>query len=209
MARRMADRIYRDDQWRHRYDDHIAPINHLVDDLRQDFLRGWAPYVAPIYGGIHARLLSLLRDPGPKTRQGEGSGFLSMENDDPTAEMINAYFTEAGISANEVIPWNAYPWYINRQPTAHELEAGIDPLRRLIDLLPNLKVVMIHGGDAKDSWKRFTRRFPRLVEDQRIHIIKTYHTSRQAFRHPDPVVREARRSHLRDSFMEASRVLLG
>ena len=30
-------------------DPHIAPINALVDDLRQEG-RGWVPYVAPLYG---------------------------------------------------------------------------------------------------------------------------------------------------------------
>lgn len=208
MARQMAESRYREDQWTRRYDGHIAPINHLVDVLCQDPERGWVPYVAPMYGGTGARLLSLLRDPGPKTQEGKGSGFLSMENDDATAEAICNYFGQAGVSADDVIPWNAYPWYINRKPSPDELEAGIGPLKRLVDLLPMLRVVMLHGGDAKDVWKRFTRKHPNLVRDRQLYIIPTYHTSRQAFRHSDPAVRETRRVHLRDSFSEAARILI-
>ena len=35
MPRRMADPTFHATQWNHRYAAHIAPINHLVDDLRQ------------------------------------------------------------------------------------------------------------------------------------------------------------------------------
>jgi hypothetical protein len=83
----MADPVFRNEQWQRRFDTHIEPINLLVDELRISE-RGWLPYVAPMYGGVNARLLSVLRDPGPKTRSEDGSGFLSMENDDPTAEAI-------------------------------------------------------------------------------------------------------------------------
>ena len=112
----MADPRFREDQWRRRYEHHIEPINRLVDSLRDDATGSWLPYVAPMYGGRNARLLSLLRDPGPRTRDAEGSGLLSMENDDPTAEAISRLFTEAGINACDVVPWNVYPWYINRAP---------------------------------------------------------------------------------------------
>jgi hypothetical protein len=105
MVRRMADGAFRNDQERRRYEDHIAPINRLVDQL-SGLDRGWPPYVAPMYGGVRARLLSLLRDPGPKTLEGAGSGFLSMENDDATPEAINGLFADAGIFATDIVPWN-------------------------------------------------------------------------------------------------------
>ena len=203
----MADAAFREEQQRHRYDAHVAPINRLVDELQQEGGPGRMPYVAPMYGGVEARLLSVLRDPGPMTQDGAGSGFLSMENDDPTAEAICGLFADAGIEARDIVPWNAYPWYINRAPTAAELEAGVAPLKRLIDLMPRLEVVMLHGGDAKNGWKRLMRRFPRLVPERGLHVISTYHTSRQAFWHLDPAVREARKAHLQESFREAARLL--
>jgi sugar phosphate isomerase/epimerase len=161
-----------------------------------------------MYGGVNATLLSILRDPGPKTQMAaNGSGFLCMENDDATAETISNLFAEAGIDASEVVPWNAYPWYINRVPNAAELEAGLDPLKRLIDRLPRLRVVMLHGGTAQDGWRRFARTYQSLLEDRALYVISTYHTSRQAFWHPDPKVREARMEHLRNSFQAAAQHL--
>jgi len=205
----MTDPTFRTTQWNHRYADHIAPINHLVDDLRKDPLRGWAPYVPPMYGGIHARLLSILRDPGPKTQDGTGSGFICMENDDPTAEAICNHFAAVQIDARDIVPWNAYPWYINRAPDAAEMTAGLEPLRRLIDLLPNLRVVMLHGGHAKTAWKKFERSYPDIVARRRLAVIPTYHTSRQAFWHRDVAVREARKEHLREAFERAAGWLNG
>jgi hypothetical protein len=202
----MACPAFREEQWRARYDDHIAPINRFVDTLREADGR-WLPYVAPMYGGVKARLLSVLRDPGPRTQEDTGSGFLCMENDDPTAEAICGYFADAGIGAEEIVPWNAYPWYINRAPRAAELAAGLAPLQRMIEMLPRLRVVMLHGGSAHAGWRRFERAYPGVSRARGLHVIPTYHTSRQAFWHPDAVVRDARRQHLRDAFAEARRVL--
>src|SRR6267142_5337154 len=103
-----------------------------------------------------------------------------MENDDATAEAINQYFAEAGICPGVAVLWNIYPWYINREPKAAELEAGLEPLARLIELLPRLSVVMLHGCSAQKGWKRFVRRHPEFETPPRLHVISTYHTSRQA-----------------------------
>lgn len=205
MPRLMSNPEYRSVQWNHRFDSHVAPINHLVDELMSS--GDFAPYVAPIYGGIHARLLSLLRDPGPKTRRGKGSGFLSMENDDPTAERISNLFSSAAIGAREIVPWNVYPWYINRQPSREELIRGLEPLRKLLDLTPHVVVVMLQGGDAKRGWRLFASRHGDLLEQRKFKVIETYHTSRQAFWHRDPSVRQARLRDLETSFLEASRYL--
>ena len=32
------------------------------------------------------------------------------------------------------------------------MAAGLEPLRQLIDLLPNLLPVMLHGGHAQTAW---------------------------------------------------------
>lgn len=206
MARRMADSKFRDEQHRQRYDKHIAPINRYVDRLRKSS-RAWAPYVAPMYGGVNAKLLSILRDPGPKTQADVGSGFLCMENDDATAEAISELFATARIDAEEIVPWNVYPWYINRAPRTDELQKGVEPLKRIIDLLPKLRVVMLHGVSARAGWRRLIRAFPKLVASRNLHVIETYHTSRQAFWHRDPAVRQARRQHLKRAFSDASRYL--
>ena len=73
------------------------------------------------------------------TQDDVGSGFLCMENDDPTAETICGLFQDAGIIGSDIVPWNMYPWYINRAPKGLELDEGIHPLKKMIDLLPQLR----------------------------------------------------------------------
>ena len=117
---------------------HVAPINALVVELR-DPSRCYVPFVAPVYGGVNARVLNIFRDPGPKARADHGgSGFLCPENDDASAERFATLLDGAGIAVSETQSWNAYPWYINRSPRAAELEAGVEPLRLLRGLLPGL-----------------------------------------------------------------------
>lgn len=208
MPRRMANEEYRQQQWDHRNDPHILPINQLVDELIKSKENERVPYVAPIYGGVNAKLLYVLSDPGPKTQEeNEGSGFLSLENDDRTAENICNLFAEANIPPEIVLPWNAYPWYINRNPNGKEQVDGVDALKRVIDLLPKLRVIMFLGDVAQNVCKKFNRQYPTIFNDKGIRVIPTYHTSPQAFRTPDPNVRERRWQHLRAAFSEAARIL--
>jgi hypothetical protein len=188
----MADERFRLEQERARYAPHVRAINEMVDRLRDQDGRGWMPHVAPWHGGVHARVLSVLRDPGPKAQDGLGSGFLCVENDDPTAELQCRSFIDVGIDARDVTPWNAYPWYINRAPNASERQAGVDPLLRLLQLLPQLKVVLLQGRDAQDTWRRLTKQCPEKIEQRQFQLVRTYHPGRQALWSRDPAVREAR-----------------
>jgi hypothetical protein len=181
-------------QYEHRYDPHIAPINEFVATLRNPLGGKWVPEVAPMHGGIDATILSVLRDPGPKTREGVGSGFLCIENDDPTAERQCELFEEYGISARCVLPWNAYPWYINRAPRAAERDEGATVLGKLIDLLPDVRAVLLQGNDAIDVWRRLIKQRPSLVMDRGIDIVESIHPGKQALWTPDLAEREARKS---------------
>jgi len=105
---------------------------------------------------------------------------------------------------SETLSRNAYPWYINRKPRAAELKAGVEPLRRLLGLLPRLRVVMLHGRDALAGWRRLERRHHDLV--RRLEVVPTYHTSNQAFIGP-PEVRAARMAALREAFARTARTL--
>lgn len=183
---------------------HVRPINELVDQLREQG-RGWMPYIAPLYGGVEAEMLSILRDPGPMTNAAlDGSGFLCLENDDPAAELFAKLLAEAGIAPSRMTPWNAYPWYINRKPNTAELTAGLDPLRRLLGLLPRLRVVMLNGGDAQTLWRKFAAAQPQTAASYL--VLPTYHTARQAFIGTADV-RAARMADLRAKFAMAGELL--
>lgn len=152
MARKMKDLTFREEQYNNRYSPHIRPINEFVDAL-SNYPNSWVPYVAPLYGGANAKLLSLLRDPGPKTQIEAGSGFICLENDDPTAELMCNMFEQHNISPSDAMLWNIYPWYINQKPSAKQVNVGVDVLAGLLKILPKLEVVMTHGGDAKKDGK--------------------------------------------------------
>jgi hypothetical protein len=207
MVRLMADGAFRAGQDRDRYADHVRPVNELVDELRGVDGRGWLPYVAPVHGGVRARMLFVLRDPGPMTREGTGSGYLCIENDDPTAERQDRAFASVGIAVADTTPWNAYPWYINRRPTAAEREAGVEPLIRLVTLMPDLRVVLLQGRDAHDVWRRLVRRRPGLVSERDLSVVETYHPGRQALWSPDPLVRQQRHQDRIKSYHRAAELL--
>jgi hypothetical protein len=133
-----------------------------------------------------------------------GSGFLCLENDDPAAELFATLLANAGLAAARMTPWNAYPWYINRKPQAAELAAGLDPLRRLLGLLPRLRVVMLNGGDAQSLWRKFAAAYPMIAASY--DVLPTYHTARQAFIGTREV-RNSRMADLRAKFATAAELL--
>ncbi len=207
MARMMRVKAYRDDQWAHRYTGRVAAINQFVDKLGAGNEHDHPPYIPPICGGIDALALGVSRDPGPMAGGINGSGFLSIENDDPSAERMGRFLREAGIDYGRVVPWNAYPWFINGNPTAGQLGAGVEPLRDLIGLIPRLRVVILHGTAAAKGWKLFLREHHDLVKRRGIVWLATYHTSRQALQTPDRVERELREASIRNAFALAASVM--
>lgn len=202
----MADSEFRKQQWAARYSRHIAPINEYVDQLRE-VGRGWLPYVAPLHGGIDARVLSILRDPGPATQESLGSGFLCVENDDGSAELQATYLEEAGLSPRVLLPWNAYPWYINRAPRATEVDQGVPAILHLLELAPDIEVVMLQGGDAWKAWDRLLRHAPAIERDRGLTVVRTYHPSPQALFVRDVADRAARVARRRQAFFEVAKLL--
>jgi hypothetical protein len=211
MVRRMRDPNFKAEQLSGKYQPHIEPVNRLVDELREaepPVGRGWAPYVAPIHGGSEARILSILRDPGPKTHKDTGSGMLCVENDDDSAALQCDLLSSADLTPWDLTPWNAYPWFRYDQSsglTSPQITEGLDPLRRIVELMPALEVVLLQGGEAKTLWKRFARKEPHLAG--RCAVVETYHPGRTALRHPDPEVRKGREERRYAAFLEARQAL--
>lgn len=206
MPRSMAAASFRQQQWDDRYAPHIAPINHYVDELKEAG-RGWLPYVAPLHGGVEARVLSILRDPGPATQEGVGSGFLCTENDDGSAELMSTLLTGAGLSPFDLLPWNAYPWYIDKAPTAAQLDAGVDTVLHLLDLAPRVTVVLLQGNDADHGWRRLLRRHPGIEREHGLTVVRTFHPSPQALFAKDPAERAARVKRREEAFTEVAALL--
>lgn len=159
---------------------HLRPLLSLVADLRRR--PGIeVPDFDPLDGGSGARLLFLFEKPGPMTdpsRPGmrAGSGFVSRNNDDATAEATWHFMAEAGIPRETTVTWNVIPWWNGTVAIGSgELEAGLEATARLIGLLPELRGVVLVGKKAGRAQAFF--------EKMGLHVA--------ASPHPSPRVRAA------------------
>jgi hypothetical protein len=135
---------------------HVAPLTAFAASLRtRESVE--VPDFDPLDGGIEAQILFLLEKPGPMTelaRAGRrsGSGFISRNNDDPTAEATYHFMEQAGIPRKLTVTWNVIPWWNKtRKVTAAELRDGTAAVQDLIDLLPNLRAVVMVGLKAANA----------------------------------------------------------
>lgn len=198
VARRMADAAYRERQKGELHGEHIADLSAFIGKLsaeRPD-LAG-VPFVAPHYRPRTARVLSLSSNPGPRAGGERGSGMLSVQNDDASAERMLDVYAAAGLQGDDVIPWNAFPWYVHEQLpnglTTAYIEQGVHVLRRFLDLCPEVVSIVAHGGDAHRSVAllRSTRLVGTFVRDRGIHTWDARHTSNRAFILPERQRQEA------------------
>lgn len=135
---------------------HIRPLRVYVGGLLARSPGIEFPDFDPLDGGVEARLLFLMEKPGPMTsaeRDGrQGSGFISRDNDDPTAQAIFTFMREAGIPRRETVLWNLIPgWNGTRKVTAREVREGANEALRLVQLLPRLRAVVLVGKRAEQA----------------------------------------------------------
>lgn len=160
---------------------HIAPLSQFAATLR-DQHRGAVPEFDPLDGGVGARVLFLFEKPGPMTDEtaGEkrpGSGFISRDNHDPTAEATFRFMEKAGIPRRKTVIWNVVPWWNGtRRITAAELRDGVAAADTLFKLLPDLRGIMLVGRKAA--------RVSSLLEHRGVHLFESAH--------PSPIVRATR-----------------
>lgn len=116
------------------------------------------PYVDPDSGGVGARVLSILESPaGPAAM---GSGMLSPDNDDETAANMWRLYDESGLPHSSALHWNAVPLYVGEQGrekavTGRDVLAGALWLDRLVDLLPELRLVVTMGKPAQRAFATY------------------------------------------------------
>lgn len=73
-------------------------------------------------------------------------------------------YREAGLSRAAALHWNAVPWYVGedgkgKAPTKGDLNSGVPWLHRLIDLLPELRLVVAMGAVAGKSMELYAARY--------------------------------------------------
>lgn len=132
---------------------HIAPINALSLLMTRAGL-GDVPRIDPDSGGVHARVMLLLE--APARAAAHTSGMLSADNDDATAQHVWEAYAQSGLPRAWGIHWNVVPWYVGtenkiRAVTPAETWQGVRWTRQLLDLLPNLRVVVAMGVAARNG----------------------------------------------------------
>ncbi|MFL0289349.1 uracil-DNA glycosylase [Mycobacterium sp. SMC-21] len=160
MNGRNADPAVVEQKKRRIRDSHVKPLNDLADRIAdaEGLPHGHVPYVDPDVGGVNARMLVLLDNPSTKAEAGTGSGLLSPDNDDWTARNIREAYDRHGVDHSHVVHWNVVPFPVagvkNGGSTATERIRAARWTREVVELLPNLEIVLLLGGAARDGWKR-------------------------------------------------------
>ncbi len=123
---------------------HLAPLAAYAAGLRSPNVM--VPDLDPLDGGTAARVLFLLEKPGPGIHPG---GFVSRDNDTPTAAAIRAFMAQAGLTRSETVLWNLVPWWNGTTAvTGVERAAGLAALAGLLPLLPALDTAVLVGRTA-------------------------------------------------------------
>jgi len=139
---------------------HVKPLNDYVRRLRA--CRGEdtsIPWFDPTEGGIEAPILLLLEAPGRRATAELGSGFISADNNDGSAENMWNILREAGVDrSREIVVWNVVPWYIGtpkgiRAAKREDIAEAHEALIELLALLPRLRVVVLVGDRAAEAWE--------------------------------------------------------
>lgn len=144
------------------------------------------PDFDPADAGVHARVLFLLEAPGPMAATigaRVGSGFISCDNDDATAEATWRARAAAGLH-DGALHWNIVPWYLGPasvKPRMRELQDGASATVDLLGLLPGLEVVIVAGRYAQRGWDRWVQ----PVVGDRYRVIRTWHPSPRNMTKPD------------------------
>jgi hypothetical protein len=160
-----------------------SKLGAYAEDLRAMGL-GEVPAFDPLDGGDRAKVLFLLEKPGPMTsiergRDRPGSGFISSDNDDPTAEATFHFMRKVGLDRRVTTIWNMVPWWNGtRAISADELRAGMNALDDLMKVLTSLRVVMLVGRKAGRARSHLKESGPPVLESA----------------HPSPIVRASRPS---------------
>ena len=167
---------------------HVAPVNALAREIA-GATGAVVPFADPDGGGVGARVLLLLET--PSRAGGYTTGLISVDNDDTAAANLWRALSTVGLDRRAVLVWNAVPWYVGtadkiRSPTPAEITAGLAWLRRLLDLLPDLRVVACFGRAAARAVQPLR---PELTP-RGLALIEAPHPSQRVYNRPGGLARE-------------------
>ena len=155
----------------------------------------YVPYPDPKNSQDGAELMFVNERPG---RVGAGeSGYVSFDNDDPSANFFKECFKQLGISRKNVFITNAClchplsPGYVDKKPTVREIRNCHFWLEKQLEIVQP-KLIITIGGVALDALKRYFSHSQKLqmfrlqdnigeyIDDTEPWIYPLYHTSLRA-----------------------------
>jgi uracil-DNA glycosylase len=157
------------------HEPHVAALSALVERIRADCHAG-VPDFDPLDGGVEAECLFVLEAPG---RKALSTGFVSRNNPDETAKNWFDLNVQVGIDRQRTAIWNVVPWYLGdgkriRGATPTDVGLGSDYLLLLIEMLHNLRIVVLVGRAASRVRYDILNRFPNLKIAEVAHPSPTF-----------------------------------
>jgi uracil-DNA glycosylase len=182
---------------------HVAELNRWAGDVAA-VQRRRVPLVDPESGGVRAPVLVLLQDPSEVAAH--GSRLISRHNNDRTAGTIHRLSTDVGLPYATTLLWNVVPWWVADPaiPTGERLGLAAAARRArphlgtLLDLLPEVRVVVLLGRHAQRAWDAAG-----LGARDR-EVLRAPHPSPQAVNLTDPATGRRNGDVLRDVLAEAA-----
>ena len=175
----------------------IVPLQEWATELHLQ-RRQPVPHFDPAGGGVGARVLIVHESPGPAAAADRtGSGFASIDNDDPASAQMWQLHREVGPNQSDCVHWNIVPWYLSPgvgKPDAADLRDGSTAMLDLLKLLRQVEVVILSGLLAQKGWHRFVRPARRDLP-----VIDTWHPSPLSMKQPE------KREELRAALAAAER----
>jgi len=133
------------------YASHVEELNKLVERIRESKPGDDSvPWFDPAGAGVNARVLILQQDPSEVAEK--GTGFISPDNPDRTADNTTLFRNKAKLRPEELTHWNIVPWVIGERGATFEINKAIPYLRELLELLAGLEVVICMGKTAEEGW---------------------------------------------------------
>ena len=143
----------------------------FVKRLRQRYKNGYVPDFDPDDGGVNAEILFLFEKPGPMTDPvNKGSGFISQDNNDQTANATKNFIVQAGIDRKKIVIWNVISsWNGKIKFSAKEKIYALEEFQELLSILKKVKSIILVGKEAQKIEKK--------IDLSNYKVLKSYHPS--------------------------------
>ena len=150
---------------------HMFELVEFVKRLRQRYKNGYVPDFDPDDGGVNAEILFLFEKPGPMTDPvNKGSGFISQDNNDQTANATKNFIVQAGIDRKKIVIWNVISsWNGKIKFSAKEKIYALEEFQELLSILKKVKSIILVGKEAQKIEKK--------IDLSNYKVLKSYHPS--------------------------------